>query len=115
MTPDLAGLHPPRLPAEAVATGWPDLLAAFGLGLLLAALAALLLAPLLRTRPRRESLRARLARAGTLPPAARLLAQLRLLEETGTPLPPDVRAALYTAAPPDPAALDVLIRRGRHA
>ncbi len=116
MTPPIvAELHPPRLPAAFIATGWPDLLAAFGLGLLLAALALLLLAPLLRPRPRRETVARRLARAGALPPDQRLLAQLRLLAETDTPLPPDLRASLYTATPPDPATLDTLIRRGRHA
>jgi len=116
MTPDiLAELHPPRLPASVVATHWADLLAAFGLGLLLAALAVALLAPLLRPRPRRESVAARLARARTLPPGDRLIAQLALLRETGTPLPADLQAALYTATPPDPAALDALIDRRRHA
>jgi hypothetical protein len=58
----------------------------------------------------------RLARATALPPDERRLAQLRLLAETGTPLPADLRAALYTTEPPDPAALDALIRgRKRHA
>ncbi len=116
MTPVIVTeLHPPRLPAQVVATHWTDLLAAFGLGLLLAALAAALIAPLLKPRPRRESVARRLERARALPPDDRLLAQLRLLAETGAPLPPDLRARLYTAAPPDPAALDDLIRRRRHA
>jgi hypothetical protein len=115
MTPPVVqNLHPPRLPADFVATGWPDLLAAFGLGLFLAAVAALLLAPLLRPRPRRESLAARLARLGTLPPDERLLGQLRLLDATGISLPDDLRAALYGRTPPDPEALDALIAsRGR--
>jgi hypothetical protein len=117
MTPPIvAELNPPRLPADFIVTGWPDLLAALGLGLLLAALAALLLAPLLKPRPRRASIAARLARAAALPPDERRLAQLHLLAEKGTPLPADLRAALYTAEPPDPAALDALIRGGgRHA
>ncbi|HRO12577.1 hypothetical protein [Amaricoccus sp.] len=114
MTPPIvAELHPPRLPAAFVATGWPDLLAAFGLGLLVAALLALLLAPLFRPRPRRESAAARLARAAALPPDARRLVQLELLRERGIPLPAEIRAALYTTAPPDPAVLDDLIRRRR--
>ena len=79
MTPEIvAELHPPRLPADFIATGWADLLAAFGLGLLLAALAAALIGPMLRPRPRRESVAARLARLGALPPDERLLGQLRL-------------------------------------
>ena len=72
----VAALHPPRLPAAFIATGWQDLLAAFGLGLLLAALAFALLAPLLRPRVRRESLATRIARLDALPPGDRLLGQL---------------------------------------
>jgi len=115
MTPPIvADLHPPRLPADFIATGWPDLLAAFGLGLLLAAVVAALLVPLLRPRRRRESVVARLARLGELPPDERLLGQLRLAAATGTSLPDDLRAALYGRTPPDPAALDALIAtRGR--
>ncbi|MBP7003374.1 hypothetical protein, partial [Amaricoccus sp.] len=109
MNPEvIAGLHPPRLPAAVVATHWQDLLAAFGLGLLVAALLAFLLAPLLRPRPRRESLRRRLDRLAALPPEDRLLGQLRLLAETGTPLPDDLRARLYARTPPNPATLDAL-------
>ena len=81
MTPEIvAELNPPRLPADFVGTGWADLLAAFGLGLLLAALAAMLIGPMLRPRRRRESVAARLARLGALPPDDRLLGQLRLLD-----------------------------------
>jgi hypothetical protein len=116
MTPEIvADLHPPRLPAQFIDTGWADLLAAFGLGLLLAALAAALIGPMLRPRRRRESVAARLARLRTLPPDDRLLGQLRLITETGARLPPELRAALYRRTPPDPAALDALIRgRRRH-
>lgn len=109
----VAELHPPRLPAAFIDTGWQDLLAAFGLGLLLAALAFVLLAPLLKPRPRRESVAARLARLAALPAEERLLGQLRLAAETGTALPDDLRAALYGPAPPDPARLDALIRGRR--
>lgn len=111
MTPDVvADLHPPRLPAAFIDTGWQDLLAAFGLGLVLAALAFALLAPLLKPRPRRESVATRLDRLAALPPGDRLVGQLRLAAETGTALPGDVRAALYGPTPPDPARLDALIR-----
>jgi hypothetical protein len=109
----VAELHPPRLPAEFIATGWQDVLAAFGLGLLLAALVLAVLGPLLRPRPRRESHAARLARLEALPPSERLLGQLALLRERGTPLPDDLRAALYGPTPLDPGRLDALVRGRR--
>lgn len=112
MTPGIvAELNPPRLPAEFIGTGWPDLLAAFGLGLVLAALAAALIGPLLRPRPRRRRIADRLAQLRALPPDERLLGQLRLLEATGTPVPDVMRAALYGRTPPDPADLEDLVRR----
>jgi hypothetical protein len=113
MTPGIvADLNPPRLPAEFIATGWPDLVAAFGVGLLLAALAAVLISPLLKPRPRRQRLAARLAELRSLPPEDRLLGQLRLLQTSGTPLPETMRRALYGRTPPDPEALEGLVRRG---
>ena len=116
MTPEIvAELHPPRLPATAVATHGADLLAAFGLGLLLAALAAAILAPLLSPRPRRETAAARLDRARILPPEERLVVQLTILREKDIPLPPDLRAALYTPDRPDPERLEALARGRRHA
>jgi hypothetical protein len=115
MNPDIvADLHPPRLPAGFIDTGWQDLVAAFGIGLLLAALAFAVLAPLLKPRPRRASLAAHLARLKALPPEDRLLGHLALLRERGTTLPEDLRAALYGRTPPDPDRLEDLIRgRGR--
>ena len=75
--PIVAELHPPRLPAAFIATGWPDLLAAFGLGLLLAALASRCSSPpLLKPRPRRESTAGRLARPQRCPPASACSRQL---------------------------------------
>lgn len=112
MTPEIiADLNPPRLPAEFIATGWQDLLAAFGLGLVVAALAAALIGPLLRPRPRRQRIADRLAQLRSLPPDERLIGQLRLMEATGAPLPESMRVALYGRTPPDPAALDDLVRR----
>ena len=69
-------------------------------------------------RPRLRAARAAAAAAGAAreprdpprprskpcPPATRLVGQLRLLRERGTPLPDDLRAALYAPTPPDPAA-----------
>lgn len=120
MTPELvaelvAELHPPRLPAAAVATHWTDVLAAFGLGLLLAALLAAVLAPLLRPRARRETPAERLDHARTLPPGERLVVQLAVLREKGVALPPDLQAALYTPEPPDPERLEALALGRRHA
>jgi hypothetical protein len=107
----VADLHPPRLPAGFIETGWQDLVAAFGIGLLLAAVAVAVIAPLLKPRPRRVPVAARLARLAALPPDARLLGQLALLRERGAALPDDVRAALYGRTPPDPERLDELVRR----
>lgn len=109
----IAQLHPPRLPAEATALAPGDLLAAFGLGLLLAALLAALAGPLLARRPHRETTPERLRHLAGLPPGDRLVEQLRLLADQGTRLPDDVRAALYGRTPPDPARLDALIAKER--
>jgi hypothetical protein len=112
MIPEIvANLHPPRLPAAFIVGGWADLLAAFGLGLVVAALAAALIAPLLKPRPRRQRVADRLAQLRSLPPEDRLLGQLDLLRATGTPLPEPMRAAIYGRTPPDPAALEALVRR----
>lgn len=110
MTPEIvAALNPPRLPAAFAGAGWADLLAAFGLGLLLAAALAALLGPVLRPRPTRPGVADRLAALRALPPEARLLGQLRLAAERGVALPADVRARLYGPTPPDPDRLDALI------
>lgn len=105
----VAQLHPPRLPAEATALAPGDLLAAFGLGLLLAALLVALAGPLLARRPAPETVADSLRRLARLPPDERLLGQLRLLADGGAPLPADVRDALYGRTPPPPERLDALI------
>ena len=118
MTPPIvAELHPPRLPAAFIATGWPDLLAAFGLGLLLAAVACLLVAPLLKPRPRRAEHRRPARPAASLPPAERLLAPAPPPRRDRHPAARRISGPRSTAGtPPDPAALDALIRaRRRHA
>lgn len=106
----LAALNPPRLQADMVATGWADALAAFGLGLLLAAGLVALAGPLLAPRRRPAGVEARLAALRALPPGERLLAQARLLAEAGARLPPDLRTSLYAGAPHDPAEAEALIR-----
>lgn len=108
----VVALHPPRLPAGFAAAGWPDLLATFGLGLLAAAALAALLGPALRPRLRPRSLREELDRLRGLPPGDRLVAQLRLARARGVVLPPELRAALYGATPPDPDRLDRIIGGG---
>lgn len=108
----VADLHPPRLPEAFAALHAGDLLAAFGLGLLAAVLLLTLAAPLLRRRPPRPRLSARIDAAAGLPPAARLLALARIVAERGGTLPEDLRAGLYTGEA-DPARIEALIRRGR--
>ena len=111
MTPDIVNdLHPPRLPADFVALGWPDLLAAFGLGLILAGLALIVLQPLLRPRRRPLRLTDRIAAAAALPDADRLIALAALIAERGQPVPDDLRHALYAGAPYDPARAEALLR-----
>ncbi len=115
MTPDalVAQLHPPRLPEAFAALGWEDVLAAIGLGFVLAALLLTIFGPLLRPRPRAPRPAALIARAARLPPQERLLALARLLSECGGTLPEDQRAALYAGLPGDPARIEALIRRAR--
>ena len=112
MTPDIVqDLHPPRLPADFVALDWPDLLAAFGAGLILAGLVLVVLQPLLRPRRRPLGLNERIAAAATLPDDARLIALSALLAERGHPLPQDLRHALYAGTPYDPTRAEALLRQ----
>ncbi|SHF18477.1 hypothetical protein SAMN05444339_10422 [Loktanella atrilutea] len=114
MTPEIVrDLHPPRLPADFVALGWSDLLAAFGVGLVLAGLVLIVLQPLLRPRTRPARLNDRIAAAAALPGDRRLLALSALLTERGQPLPDDLRHALYAGTPYDPARAEALLRRPR--
>lgn len=88
----LAALAPARLPAAMQSLDGSEMLALLGLGLLLAALVALILTPLLR---RRIPIRQRILSTRGLPPAERLLAIARI---TGR-LPPTFRDAAYRPAP----------------
>lgn len=111
MTPEIvAVLHPPRLPGDFAAAGWADLLAAFGLGLLLAAGIAALLGPALRPRPARPTAAAEIARLRALPSQDRLLGLLRLAASRGVALPADLRAQIYGPTPPDPRRIEALLR-----
>ncbi|MBP2150937.1 hypothetical protein [Xanthobacter flavus] len=89
----IAALPEGRLPPSLMALHATDLVALFGLGLLLGALCCALVLPLL---VRRVPLRARLRAIRSLEPEARLLAIARILGR----LPDDLRAAAYGAAPP---------------
>lgn len=113
----LRDLHPPRLPVAFASFGWSEALVAFGLGLLLALLLFELVRPAFVRRPGFD-LEAELARLAGLPPAERMLGQLRLLRRLDAPLPEETRAHLYRPgeAPPDLApAVRAAARRGRHA
>lgn len=112
MTPDIiAQLHPPRLPESFTALGWPDVLAAIGVGLLLAAIVLTVAGPMLRRRPHALRPAEHIAAAAALPPQERLLALTRVLVERGGTLPADQRAALYSGQPGDPARIEALILR----
>lgn len=111
MTPDIvAELHPARLPADFVTLGWPDLGAAFGIGLILAGVTLTLLRPLLRPRPQPMRTEDRISDAAKLPPPDRLFALATLLAERGAPLPDGLRHALYAGTAFDPAQVEALIR-----
>ncbi|AUH35051.1 hypothetical protein [Paracoccus tegillarcae] len=94
MTQDelLAALADVRLPVTMRALDWHEMSALLGLGLLIAALIALILAPLLRQR---ASARRRILATRGLPVQDRLLAVARI---TGH-LPPALREAAYLPAP----------------
>lgn len=99
-------LHPPRLPPDFTQMGWADLLAGFGLGLILAALLIWIALPFLRKRRRPPTLAQQLREIRTLPPPDRLLALTRLLARRKGQLPDDLRHALYAtpSAPPQEIA-----------
>lgn len=88
----LAALSPIRLPASMMLLDWREMLAMAGLGLLLAALIALVLSPVLA---RRVSDRARIKATRGLPAGERLLAVARI----NGGLPPKLRKAGYLPAP----------------
>lgn len=105
----IAALPEGRLPPALMALHATDLVALFGLGLLLGALFCALMLPLL-ARP--VPLLARLRAVRSLEPEARLLAIARILGR----LPDDLRAAAYGAAPPPGAeAIERIALKARRA
>lgn len=109
MTDIVTQLHPARLPESFTALGWPDLLAGFGIGLVMAALILTLIRPALRQRPRRVRLPERIAATRNLPAPDRLLALTAILTELGGHLPDDQRDALYSGGGGDPKRVEALI------
>lgn len=79
----IAALPPGRLPPDLMQLGTTDLLALFGMGLLLGCALAALLAPFLARKPSR---RARILATRGLPPEERVLAIGRVLGRLPEPL-----------------------------
>ena len=111
----LAGLHDVRLPVEAAGGAPAEILAALGLGLLL----ALCLAPAIRalTRPRQapaaDDLAARLAALDALPAERRRDALLRLVAEHRPQTLRAIEPAIYRPdGLPSAEALEAELRRG---
>ena len=97
MTPAelLAALHDPRLPQGTAGLDAGALVAAFGLGLLIALGLFALARPALRTRARAPRPGELLARIAALPEEARPLAAARLFASLGAPAPSSVARSLY--------------------
>lgn len=103
----LDALAPPRLPPDMAMLSWAEMLALFGIGLLLGLVVWLLLGPILSHRPSR---RARIRATRDLPPQERLLAIARILGH----LPASLRPAAYGAVPPPASAeIERIARRSR--
>lgn len=109
----IASLHPPRLPESFAALGIYDLLAAFGFGLMLAALLLAICTPLLRRRIRKPGINERLRAAAVLPPQERALQLTRLLKERGGTLSQREQSQLYTGESLDLTALEKRVRHAR--
>lgn len=112
----IAALHPPRLPESFAALSMNDLLAAFGLGLLLAGLVLTVCAPLMQRRARRPGINERLRAIAPMLPQERAFELARLLQERGGTLSEDERQQLYTGEIGDLTGLENRIRhpeRGR--
>jgi hypothetical protein len=91
----LAALHDPRLPEGTAGLDAGALLAAFGLGLLIALGLFALARPALRVRARAAKPGELLARIAAMPEEARPLATARLFASLGAPMPPSLARSLY--------------------
>lgn len=89
----IAALPNGRLPPSLMQLHATDILALVGVGLLLAVLLSLLIAPFVERRPSR---RARIRATRGLPPQERALAVARILGH----LPGELHATAYQSAPP---------------
>lgn len=92
----IAALPEGRLPLELMELGATDLLALFGVGLMVAALLSVLAGPFLAGRPSRKTL---IRATRDLPPEERLLAIARILGH----LPKKLQPAAYGGAAPPPS------------
>lgn len=103
----IAAMAPSRLPPSMSEPGLPEVLALFGLGLLVGLALFAILSPLLG---RRVSQRSRIRATRGLAAQERLLAIARILGR----LPQPLRAAAYGAAPPPPDdEIERIAGRGR--
>ncbi len=102
----LAALSPSRLPPPLLVLDWREMLALFGLGLLIGLVLFWLLSPFLRRKPSR---RAMIRATRGLQGEERLLAIARVLGY----LPRALRPAAYGAAPVPPEAEVERLARGR--
>ena len=98
-----AKLHPPRFPESFTGIGPADLLLAFGLGLLLAALLLMLLRPVMRGRKHAEPWHQRLQTAADLPPSEAMPRLAALAQERGLSLTMSESDALYRSPSPEVA------------
>ena len=86
-----------RQPPVSEGALWAEALLALAIGLLLALAVAALLR--LATEPRTARQKSMSERIAALPPTGRLAALAHLARETDTPVPEDIRAALYRPTP----------------
>lgn len=108
----VAALHPPRLPVGTAALGPGALIAAFGLGLLIALVLFALARPAFRARRKAAGPPDFIAGLAALPPEARPLAAARLFTRLGAAPPESVTTRLYRPGSPplDAETLDNALR-----
>lgn len=103
MTPEItaADLHPPRLPESFAALHASDMLAALGIGFLLAALIHLALRPAAKPARNDRDEDDNSFTSSDLSAAERLSRRAALFTRLGGRLPPDLRDSLYRPQSPD--------------
>lgn len=108
----VSALHPPRLPVGTATLGPGALIAAFGLGLLVALVLFAIARPAFRARLKPARPSDLVAGLAALPPEARPLAAARLFARLGAAPPDSVTSRLYRpeAPPLDAEALGEALR-----